>query len=46
MNASIAGNAAGSKEVSRTPVTNKVEQKVAYFELVDGVVLVAGAYKK
>ncbi|WP_242342524.1 cache domain-containing protein [Anaeromyxobacter terrae] len=28
------------------PVTNKVEQKVAYFELVDGVVLVAGAYKK
>lgn len=28
------------------PATNKVEQKVAYFELVDGVVLVAGAYKK
>ena len=28
------------------PVTNRVEQKVAYFELVDGVVLVAGAYKK
>ncbi len=28
------------------PVTKKVEQKVAYFELVDGVVLVAGAYKQ
>jgi cytochrome c len=28
------------------PATNQVEQKVAYFELVDGVVLVAGAYKK
>jgi cytochrome c len=28
------------------PATNKVEQKVAYFELVDGVVLVAGAYKR
>lgn len=28
------------------PATNRVEQKVAYFELVDGVVLVAGAYKK
>lgn len=28
------------------PATNKVEQKVAYFELVDGVVLVAGAYKQ
>lgn len=27
------------------PATNKVEQKVAYFELVDGVLLVAGAYK-
>ena len=28
------------------PATNKVEQKVAYFELADGVLLVAGAYKK
>jgi cytochrome c len=28
------------------PATDKVEQKVAYFELVDGVLLVAGAYKK
>jgi cytochrome c len=28
------------------PATNRVEQKVAYFELVDGVVLVAGAYKR
>jgi cytochrome c len=28
------------------PATNRVEQKVAYFELVDGIVLVAGAYKK
>jgi cytochrome c len=27
------------------PATNRVEQKVAYFELVEGVVLVAGAYK-
>jgi cytochrome c len=27
------------------PASGKVEQKVAYFELVDGVVLVAGAYK-
>ena len=27
------------------PVTNTVEQKVAYFELADGVLLVAGAYK-
>jgi cytochrome c len=28
------------------PATNRVEQKVAYFELVDGVVIVAGAYKR
>lgn len=28
------------------PLTNKVEQKVAFFELVDGVVIVAGAYKQ
>jgi signal transduction histidine kinase len=28
------------------PATNRIEQKVAYFELVDGVLLVAGAYKK
>jgi cytochrome c len=28
------------------PATEKVEQKVAYFELVDGVLLVAGAYKR
>jgi cytochrome c len=28
------------------PASNQVEQKVAYFELVDGVVLVAGAYKR
>lgn len=28
------------------PATDRVEQKVAYFELVDGVLLVAGAYKK
>jgi cytochrome c len=28
------------------PATDKVEQKVAYFELVDGVLLVAGAYKR
>ncbi len=28
------------------PLTKKVEQKVAYFELVDGVVLVSGAYKQ
>lgn len=28
------------------PVTNRVEQKVAYFELVNGVLLVSGAYKK
>jgi cytochrome c len=28
------------------PTTNRVEQKVAYFELSDGVVLVCGAYKK
>jgi cytochrome c len=28
------------------PATDKVEQKVAYFELVNGVLLVAGAYKK
>ena len=30
----------------QNPVTKKIEQKVAYFELVDGVLLVAGAYKK
>jgi cytochrome c len=29
----------------QNPVSKKVEQKVAYFELVDGVVLVSGAYK-
>ena len=28
------------------PATNRVEQKVAYFELVDGLLLVSGAYKK
>ncbi len=28
------------------PVTKKVEQKVAYFELADGILVVAGAYKK
>jgi cytochrome c len=28
------------------PVTHQIEQKVAYFELVDGVVLCAGAYKQ
>ena len=28
------------------PTTGKVEQKVAYFEVHDGVVVVAGAYKK
>ena len=28
------------------PLTNRVEQKVAYFELVNGVLLVSGAYKK
>ncbi len=28
------------------PTTNKVEQKVVYFELSDGVVVVCGAYKK
>ena len=28
------------------PTTNKVEQKVCYFEAYDGVVVVAGAYKK
>lgn len=28
------------------PATNRIEQKVAYFELVDGLLLVAGAYKK
>ena len=31
---------------NQNPVTKKVEQKVAYFELVDGIVLVSGAYKK
>lgn len=28
------------------PVTKQVEQKVAYFEFADGVVIVAGAYKR
>jgi cytochrome c len=28
------------------PATHRVEKKVAYFEVVDGVVLVAGAYRK
>ncbi len=28
------------------PATDRVEQKVAYFELVDGLLLVSGAYKK
>jgi cytochrome c len=28
------------------PTTNRVEQKVAYFELSNGVVVVCGAYKK
>ncbi|BDG01469.1 cache domain-containing protein [Anaeromyxobacter oryzae] len=28
------------------PTTNRVEQKVVYFELWDGVVVVCGAYKK
>lgn len=28
------------------PLTHRVEQKVAYFELADGVLLVSGAYRK
>ena len=27
------------------PVTKKIEQKIAYFEVVDGVIVVCGAYK-
>ncbi len=27
------------------PITNRIEQKVAYFELVDGVIVLCGAYK-
>lgn len=30
----------------QNPVSKKTEEKVAYFELVDGVVIVSGAYKK
>lgn len=29
----------------RNPVTKKVEQKLSYFEVVDGVIVVCGAYK-